>query len=402
MAAGRPWSRIVADIGVIAGFLGLLCLPGLRNLLGPKPAENSAENRPLAPMPPLSLSRPVLEAFPARFEDFYNDHFGGRGTLLTWLNTARVRWLNLSSSSQVCIGKNGWLFYTHEPVGSDYDTTRLFRPDELLRWQRMLEARRDWLAARGVPYLFVVAPDKQSIYPEALNRPMRRRVEGESRLDQLVAYLAAHSDVRVLDLREPLRRGKSWERLYAVTDSHWNDCGAYLAYRRLVEALTPWFPQMRPLPLEAFEEVPVKSHGGDLAQMLGVAEQVPEVHLNLRPRQARKADSVEPGFRQPLPPLMQPLLMVQADPRLPRAVMFRDSFAGALVPFLSEHFQRICYEWQELYEFDTALIEREHPDVVIQEVVERKLALRFPPDCLAGIADPLGSPPSDQAAWLQR
>ena len=51
--------------------------------------------------------------------------------------------------------------------------------------------------------------------------------------------------------------------------------------------------------------------------------------------------------------------------------MFRDSFASRLIPYLSEHFSRILYQWQN--DFDPELIRREHPDVVIQEMVGRHL-----------------------------
>ncbi len=51
--------------------------------------------------------------------------------------------------------------------------------------------------------------------------------------------------------------------------------------------------------------------------------------------------------------------------------MFRDSFATWLVPQLSENFSRVVYSWQ--YTFDCQLVERERPDVVIQELVERVL-----------------------------
>ena len=50
-------------------------------------------------------------------------------------------------------------------------------------------------------------------------------------------------------------------------------------------------------------------------------------------------------------------------------VMFRDSFAGRLIPYLSEHFSRASYLWQN--EFDFAEIEKDKPDVVIQEYVAR-------------------------------
>ncbi len=57
--------------------------------------------------------------------------------------------------------------------------------------------------------------------------------------------------------------------------------------------------------------------------------------------------------------------------RLPRAVVFRDSFASRLAPFLSEHFSRAVYLWQN--DFDANVVLEEHPDVVIQEIVGRHL-----------------------------
>jgi alginate O-acetyltransferase complex protein AlgJ len=52
-------------------------------------------------------------------------------------------------------------------------------------------------------------------------------------------------------------------------------------------------------------------------------------------------------------------------------VIFRDSFMSRLVPFLSEHFSRAVYLWQN--DFDDDVVTREHPDIVIQEIVGRHL-----------------------------
>jgi alginate O-acetyltransferase complex protein AlgJ len=60
-----------------------------------------------------------------------------------------------------------------------------------------------------------------------------------------------------------------------------------------------------------------------------------------------------------------------ADPSLPRALIFRDSFGSRLVPYLSEHFSRAVYLWQN--DFDADAVMKEHPDVVIQEIVGRHL-----------------------------
>ena len=54
-------------------------------------------------------------------------------------------------------------------------------------------------------------------------------------------------------------------------------------------------------------------------------------------------------------------------------MIFRDSFVSPLVPFLSEHFSRAVYLWQN--DFTVEQVGEEQPDVVIQEIVGRRLYL---------------------------
>jgi hypothetical protein len=61
----------------------------------------------------------------------------------------------------------------------------------------------------------------------------------------------------------------------------------------------------------------------------------------------------------------------QPDSSLPRLVVFRDSFASRLIPYLSEHFSRSVYLWQN--DFEPEVIQQEHPHIVIQEIVARHL-----------------------------
>ena len=51
--------------------------------------------------------------------------------------------------------------------------------------------------------------------------------------------------------------------------------------------------------------------------------------------------------------------------------MFRDSFSTALVPLLSESFDRSVYVWDD--KIDPEIVEREKPDIVVWEVAERLL-----------------------------
>jgi hypothetical protein len=108
----------------------------------------------------------------------------------------------------------------------------------------------------------------------------------------------------------------------------------------------------------------------DLAGMMGLTRVLTETDLTLVPRHPRRARVVEPAGSAPTAEEGRLVTEVD-DPSLPRAVIFRDSFVSRLVPFLSEHFSRAVYLWQN--DFDAAAVEREHPDVVIQEIVGRHL-----------------------------
>ena len=104
--------------------------------------------------------------------------------------------------------------------------------------------------------------------------------------------------------------------------------------------------------------------------MMGLTRVLREVDLTLVPTRPRRARVDRTGRREPDDEVGR-LVTEIADPSLPRAVIFRDSFVSRLAPFLSEHFSRAVYLWQN--DFDAEVVLQEHPDVVIQEIVGRHL-----------------------------
>ena len=349
------------DWCIIVLFAVGIALPALRTMVQPGSAIPEFENRFAAPA--IAVEPGTIADVPARFEAYWGDRFGFRATLLRWNSKAKARWLGVSPSGKVLIGKEGWLYYT--------DADRPFTVDELAAWQTALESRNDWLEKRGVRFLVVVAPSANTIYPEYLPEAFIRGA-GSSRLNQLIAHLGAHSRVSIVDVRENLRSAKVRERVYCRTDSHWNDRGAFAAYQDIVKALARWFPALTPLPRAVFEDVAQEQPGGDLATMIGLRHALREDVLLLKPRFPLRATSVNPGMTsRKLPPQRVPWAVETGDTSLPRAVMLRDSFGRALIPFLSEHFQRILYLFTD--ELRPPMVEQERPDVVILEFVERRL-----------------------------
>jgi hypothetical protein len=375
---GKRWRRLAGG-AVGAAFVAVIALPEVCKLLHYEPLPRVHEFRARATRPRMPRSRKALEAFPGRFEDYFNDHFGLRPVLMRGMHRFKGEWLGVPTAANIILGTDDWLYYTEKPTGTDYNAVRPFIDRELQSWGRALQKRHDWLKRRGIPYVVFVPPDKQTVYPEHLP-PEQRPPRARMRLHQLKSYLREHSSVPFLDVRDLLLAAKARERVYHVTDSHWNDRGAFVGYQALLEVLSRWFPTMRPRPRAAFLDFCEHRHGGDLAQMIAREDSLREDYLQLLPLSVRRAHAPDEELEEPDDcPLVTPPRATECDDRsLPRVVVFNDSFCWALQPFLAEHFRRAVFAWTD--NFSPELVRREHPNLVIQEMVERKLGAPTPHD----------------------
>jgi hypothetical protein len=370
---------------IVVAFLVALVTPGVVMLAVSDRTAAPVENRELASAPGVPHGWAALRAFPGAASRYFEDHFGLRARLVRWQAALRLRLLHVSASPDVMVGRAGWLFYAGDGSSEDIASATPFTHEELETWRTTLQHTCDWLHARGIAYVFVLAPDKHAIYPEEMP-PSVHQVGSETRTDALVRYLREHSTVPVLDLRRRLLDAKARERVYHRTDTHWNDRGAYIGYAAIVDTLGVVGP---PVPRASFDAPSVVVPGLDLAGMIGVTDALSEEDLPLRPREPRRARIVEPAH--PDARLMDARAVTeQSDRSRPRAVIFRDSFGSALIPFLSEHFSRAVYLWQ--YNFDPEVVRAEHPDVVIQEWVGRRLGTMPPYDPFAEKPDTPGEP----------
>jgi alginate O-acetyltransferase complex protein AlgJ len=359
-------------------FLAALVTPAAVMLAGGDSGGAVVENRELARLPAGPRSWADLRRFPAAATRYFEDHFGLRASLVRWQALLRLQLLGVSASPDVIVGREGWLFYAGDGAAEDIVSAVPFTRDELEAWRITLEHTQDWMEARGIAYVFVLAPDKHEVYPELLPSAVRR-VGAETRSDALMRYLRGASTVPVLDLRGALGAAKGRERVYHRTDTHWNDRGAFAASQALLRMLAPRLT----VPVRgrgAFAARAVVVPGFDLANMLGIADGVTEVDLRLVPRVPPRARIVEPA--RPDGRLMDARIVTEQDaPGRPRAVVFRDSFGSALIPFLSEEFSRAVYLWQ--YNVDPDVVLAERPDIVIQEWVGRRLTTMPPYDPFA-------------------
>lgn len=349
-------------------------------------------HRSSAPWPGAITSWHDAERWPARFRRWFKDHHAGRAGLITAHGRLLLNVLGASPSPTVLLGRDGWWFYTDDDAMGDIVSARPMPEASVERWTATLEANRAWLAGRGIPYVFVLAPDKHVIYPEYL--PATVRGLTPSRIGQIAEALRARTRVQVIDLRGPLLERKAVERVFHRTDTHWNNRGAVTAYLEIarwmaVARLGPPSPGRIPANWNAPRALPTRDDfvfeeqvgpGQDLPRMLGLEELVAEHVLEAWPRAAPRARVVEPPGA---PPTLETgrLVTEHPDASLPRVVVFRDSFMSSLVPLLAERCSRCVFLWQK--DLDPEVIRQERPDLVIHQMVGRRLQSYLPYDAVS-------------------
>ena len=359
---------------IILGFCLCIATPALIEIgnIGKPTADASM----LAPAPAWPRRWGDLLKLPGETQSYVGDRFGLREQLV-WLNS-RLRFaLGVSSTPKVAIGRDGFLYYAYEPerLMEQHTGEDVFTPKALDDWVASIAANQAWLAARGIAYYVVVAPDKSTIYPEDLPDypPLPH---GTTRLDQVVAAVAGRDDIALIDPRAAIAAEKMQHQMYTHADSHWGPRAAFVAYSQLMDRIRRRFPDAMPVTLGDYE-ITSAPFRGDLAYLLNLYNDLiyPEDVFTFRGSSHVLGTTTlapEPGWGWPVKDVhtdrtTAPKILVQGD-------SFLDYVMGPL--FLYDTFRDPVFTHHNGTPLDKPLIEREHPDIVILELAERYLFLK--------------------------
>lgn len=357
------------------------------------------ENRVLASKPAWPHRFRDIKTFREASDAYVADHFPIRPHLIGALNRLRML-VGVSGSKRVIIGRDGWLFYDDDThLGASRGDPPM-SVSELRRWLVFMAGRTEALQAKGIPYLVVAAPVKETIYPQF--GPTWYRGPSDARPTIVLPKLArAGGAGEVLYLgphvAEATRRGL---KTYSRHDTHWTGYGAYAGYVGLMQKLHAMGVADGPRPVSDFELMggDQKARPRDLALMLGAAS---FVHIDFphidNPKGLAKIHVTYLSDKQDW---TAPQVIETGEVGKPVLLMTRDSFSNEIVPMMLPHFSRIVLAHNQDGTWRPDLIERFKPDVVILEVVEHGLRVSMgdgPPasadamariDRLLGVAAP--------------
>jgi hypothetical protein len=343
------------------------------------------EGRNAMTYPPWDLRLLSQNRYMKRFELAFSDSLGLRDILLRWHSWIALELLAVSPTPTVLVGKQGWLFYTEEASVETWRGLNPLSTAQLAAWQHVIEVRRDHARLAGAEYFFVLGPNKESIYPDYL--PAGYEPLGPSRLDQLAAWMQAHSDVQFVDLRPCLRAARAQDTpqhvLYYEEGTHWHGRGCMAAAQEILRRIGERIPAVAALPKTVWR---MESEWPPETWRTKMYLDAPRSRLRDEWRQTEGSRRARPLTSNPGNPL-QHYAQVTPAPELPVAVMFHDSFGPGIANLLAEPFARFIT--QHGNRFDDELIGAEHPALVIDLFVERLLAI---PDAGAFLPRPIENP----------
>jgi hypothetical protein len=315
-----------------------------------------------------------------RVSRWFDERIGMRFPLLILGADWRTIVWAYRTQGNVLFGRQSWLFLydsAGHPAWIMADLRGRVRiPDvDAARFDRQMTAVRAGFAACHKAALVVVAPNKQSIYPEMLRGPSDAR--SRSRLDGLLEAMSAASRSMVVDLRPELLAAKARHELpvYFRTDTHWNGLGAFIAYQKIVTTLAAAGAIDRPeiASLDDFEISAEPFAGGDLAiRQLFSPWRYPDEMVTLRSKRGESA----------FPFATDNDNQTVVNPRgKGTLLLIGDSFSWSLAHLLARHFHKVTVRTSPTVQpvFDGELTRTTGADVTIVEIVERNLPALLPP-----------------------
>lgn len=346
-------------------FISLCLLPLVGMLWMPDTPSSDDDSR--SPLPRWQAEDGSFSlAFFQDLGNYFEDHFAFRNIAIDLDAHLRAGMLQTSPTSQVIVGRDGWLFYGG--TLDDYRGTKPLSAREIVNISHNLSLMQGYTNAMGAEFVLAIAPNKNSLYPTYMPYYYLR---GDNPSMQLLADSLDSAGVNYVDLFALFDSVD--DELYYRTDTHWTSAGALLVTNALLDAggIVPALPG-EPLP---------GSINGDIERMLyPVSAGVEESPLLSTGSWSYSGAWDYSGSSNSLAAVSlaaasveDDVLTTTSDAGTGSLLMYRDSFANTLIPLLAPQFAEA--EFTKMIPYNLTLIAQLKPDVVIIERAERHIGL---------------------------
>ncbi|WP_165370462.1 alginate O-acetyltransferase AlgX-related protein [Hymenobacter persicinus] len=179
------------------------------------------------PHPEFSKEGLLAGTYQPSLEQYLEDRLGFRNWLIRFRNQLSLSWLGIARSSDLLVGKDLVLFQPGTVAaaqGQDF-----IGEEEIAYRVRRIRAVQEALAQRGVPFLFVMAPNKPRYQPETLPNDYQRPPTDRTNSAVFMREMKKQR-VNLLDAAQLFKLWKDTTShpLFPKGGTHWSGYGASL------------------------------------------------------------------------------------------------------------------------------------------------------------------------------
>lgn len=351
---------------------------------------SNTENRYLANFPNIldGQTGRINKNFPNQFTAWINDNIGFREFFVKMNADINYKLFKTSPNSLVKVGKDGWFFYNNDNNIDIAAGTYPLTQETLVAIKNEQESIQKALEKKGIEYVLVLTPSKTSIYPEEIagaNFKIRK-----TPIDIVAEYLKENTTIKVINTKEDLLKAKeNGKQVFNKTDTHWNEEGAYIGYKQVINELNNW--GIIKSQQAKINQVP-STYKGEFSSMMGDVSLLPPENINSTEIISPNAVSVQNDDLLNLIRIQQQYdnfgnggnrIYTNLSQQNEKVLMYGDSFFGGwkIPELFAENCSEFTYVWSD--SIKGPIVDKVKPNVVVFERTERYITT------LAKQADPL-------------
>lgn len=324
-------------------------------------AYSWVDNKALADDPLTAMSEDESVTFTDAVDDYIDDRIGFRQNALDINSRIDYYGFQKSPTDFVVFGDDGWLFCDDGSTLNQAAGLLTYDQGELELIANNMKQIQEYLAERDCEFVLYIAPNKERVYYEELPEYYQEyRVSETCNTDQIVEYLRANTDIRVVWGYEDIEKSIEPEtNLYYKLDTHWNKLGAYIGAKSLLNELRIEIPDLKEQTI--IEE---EKNTGDLYERLGLSPELvmEDTNYSIEGYEPIAEAHLEKNF-------YGDWIFENTGKDSRRLMIMRDSFCTAMADYIATEFDRVDMIHQN--SFKQSMVDELEPDIFVLEIVEK-------------------------------
>lgn len=349
----------------------LMTTPGILTYFNQQTISKN-ENRVLAEKPLVFNQDGTFNLrFSSEYEKWLGDSVGFRDEFVACYALTQYYIFHNLASEGMYFGANDDLNYADDGMLLDYAHLNLYTENELNELATDYQYVSDWLQSQGIQFYYMQCYDKHSIYPEQYMKYVFQYGD-ISKADQLDQILKERTMVNVVPVKEKLLEEKKNREVYSNwgDPTHWNEWGALVGYRTLMETINEKNSNQYRILNEAEYICFEIDYGKTLNGVVHRQDMIEAFDLK-ESHALEKEDKGEIGrFAEDNRHRVFENRDVKNNTRI---LILGDSYLDSyILDDIAESFERTAMVWSDNMNCLDELIETYQPDIVIFENVERR------------------------------